>query len=361
MTLVQLVGLNPLPLYLAAATLRPGRIILVHSDHTVEFACRLRAALRERLGLAEVETRRVGSAMKAQDVRAALGSLPDDVVLDYTGGTKVMAAQARVVVAELGLGPDRAWYLDERAGVLRRDDGIELDVERALDLDAVMALHGSKRAGSTKPVDGEPGAEEARAVAAWFLADPLARARRLGELKSGPRDVDCAAEGLAVGVDRLPSPKFSRKANDRWLDFLLKAGWHERWVADLVRSSTGEQTTRSLHLRGVEGVEHELDVVAVAGGRRLYVLSCTTDTTVKLCKSKAFEVALRARQLGGDLARSAVVCAPHHRGAPSHDQVQDTLAGTWGGGNPPRVFGIDHQRAWLRAGRADDLAQWMAA
>ena len=51
----------------------------------------------------------------------------------------------------------------------------------------------------------------------------------------------------------------------------------------------------------------ELDVVAMRG-YQLFVISCTLDREVNRCKQKIFEVLLRARQLGGDEARVALVC-----------------------------------------------------
>jgi hypothetical protein len=51
----------------------------------------------------------------------------------------------------------------------------------------------------------------------------------------------------------------------------------------------------------------EIDVVA-RRGYQLFALSCTLDSRVKECKMKLFEIAHRARQLGGDEARIGLVC-----------------------------------------------------
>jgi hypothetical protein len=48
--------------------------------------------------------------------------------------------------------------------------------------------------------------------------------------------------------------------------------------------------------------------VAFLRGYQLFALSCTTDTEPGLCKLKLFEAYRRARQMGGDEARVALVC-----------------------------------------------------
>lgn len=51
----------------------------------------------------------------------------------------------------------------------------------------------------------------------------------------------------------------------------------------------------------------EFDVAFVIN-YQLFAISCTTDANKGLCKSKLFEAYIRARQLGGDEARAALVC-----------------------------------------------------
>jgi len=56
-----------------------------------------------------------------------------------------------------------------------------------------------------------------------------------------------------------------------------------------------------------KGKPFELDVVGVLG-YQLLAISCTYAASSKTCKQKGFEVIHRARQLGGDQARAALVC-----------------------------------------------------
>jgi hypothetical protein len=54
-------------------------------------------------------------------------------------------------------------------------------------------------------------------------------------------------------------------------------------------------------------VQFDVDVVALRG-YQLFALSCSTDETKGLLKSKLFEAYIRARQLGGDEARIGLIC-----------------------------------------------------
>lgn len=51
----------------------------------------------------------------------------------------------------------------------------------------------------------------------------------------------------------------------------------------------------------------EVDVFAMLG-YQLFAVSCTVDNTARMCKKKIFEIAHRAKQLGGDEARIGLVC-----------------------------------------------------
>jgi hypothetical protein len=86
----------------------------------------------------------------------------------------------------------------------------------------------------------------------------------------------------------------------------------------------------------------EIDIVVIRGYRS-YFISCTTDTTKKLCKSKLFEIAVRSRQLGGDLARACLVCLADDR---TISALRADVDDVWGASNTTRVFGLSDVRAW---------------
>ncbi len=148
----------------------------------------------------------------------------------------------------------------------------------------------------------------------------------------------------------------------QWYSF-IGGEWLEEWVAQQIRSlqlspqlevRVGVQT-----FRGEERTQLEIDVVVVRGYRS-YFLSCTTSGEKSLCKSKLFEVATRARQLGGDLARAALVCLAKSDTASA---LQKDIEDMWGASNTPQVFGLEDVRCWSDCGdkqpNLSRLKEWL--
>jgi hypothetical protein len=87
-----------------------------------------------------------------------------------------------------------------------------------------------------------------------------------------------------------------------WLeDFVLHAVQSISQKVDISDSILGVKTDKK------KGHYFEVDVIALRG-YQVFVFSCTTATSDSDCKEKLFEVSLRAKQLGGDEARFALVC-----------------------------------------------------
>lgn len=82
-------------------------------------------------------------------------------------------------------------------------------------------------------------------------------------------------------------------------------------------------------------IDFEIDVVAIRGCQ-LFVLSCTTSDDIYTNKHKLFEVFSRARTIGGDEARLAVVGTTEN-----YKKVQTQLKEAWQT-NQIRVFGRQH-------------------
>lgn len=95
----------------------------------------------------------------------------------------------------------------------------------------------------------------------------------------------------------------------QWLDGL----WLEHYVLSQVdKISTSNpywihDSGMSFKVEDAKKEKFEFDV-AFTKDYQLFALSCTTDATKTLCKSKLFEAYIRAHQLGGDQARIALVC-----------------------------------------------------
>jgi hypothetical protein len=98
--------------------------------------------------------------------------------------------------------------------------------------------------------------------------------------------------------------------------------------------------------------DFQLDVVAVRG-YRLFAFSCTTDTDKPLIKLKLFEAYMRARQIGGDEAKAAVVacCSADEARSIEAEVLRDLDVA---GGNT-RVFGRNSF-----AGLTGNIRDWIA-
>jgi len=133
-------------------------------------------------------------------------------------------------------------------------------------------------------------------------------------------------------------------------------------VRDILAGNASEVTIGMNCVRE-NGRHFEIDV-AVVRGHRLYVISCTQSARLADCKGKLFEVSMRARQLGGDLARSAVVCLLNgsDKKGPYVDQLRHDIEDIWDAPNTPKVFGFDDLREWSGiAGGAgvESLKKWL--
>lgn len=76
--------------------------------------------------------------------------------------------------------------------------------------------------------------------------------------------------------------------------------------------------------------------VALLRGYQLFAISCTTDNTDNLCKSKLFEAYRRARLMGGDEARVALVCyseKPNKIKQSFMSQIDDPKVSVFGSGD----------------------------
>jgi len=321
--LLLLVGSNPLPNYLAAIVLEPREVVLLYSPETVPQRDCLREALQARSPAPAVSVVSVEDATDARQVRDACASLTVDH-LHYSGGTKTMAAHARQAIE---IRDDQASYLDERHGRLRFDDQVDVYLDRlqlALTLDTVLTLHGLKRIGQPAAISPE----KAQRIAADVLHNPKAAHERY--------------EG--------------------------DGGWLEQWTANQIRSATGLTPETNVHCErtpqpGMPRAQLEVDV-ALLKGHRMYVISCTTSRNRAVCKGKLFEVAVRARHLGGDLARSALVCLLDGSDAAGDyvEQLRSHIASVWDAPNQPEVFGLRDLREWVGIDGAADLTtlrEWL--
>ncbi len=285
-TLILLVGSNPLPNYLTAKLLQPKRLFLIHTPETREPAERLNRVLGNQT---PVEMRGLTRASDAREIAEAVRRVIGDsdleqVHLNYTGGTKIMAAHARMAFRENGGNDKNASYLNDGARCLFFDDGrIENleDQDVALTLDLIGRLHGCEMLPSS--ADG-PTEKDGRIVAAKValdagsaksLCDTAQRFKEAGKLQKAlespwrPQDV-----GLTLSAIQVPEEEWDDNRFKAWQRF-LGGEWLEVAVAAWIKDATGVSPSQGVYWR-LKGRQFQIDV-ALIRNHRLYVISCTTD------------------------------------------------------------------------------------
>ncbi len=98
-----------------------------------------------------------------------------------------------------------------------------------------------------------------------------------------------------------------------------------------------------------EDIGHFEFDVAFLRGYQLFALSCTTDTEPGLCKLKLFEAYRRARQMGGDEARVALICCydkPERIKKGFMSQIPDDKVNVFGSGDLANLS--EKLETWIR-------------
>lgn len=359
--LLLLVGSNPLPNFLSARILAEktsiNKIVLFHTKETEAVKDQLKEQLEESLKNIPVEWKCIDKATHGKAVRQVFEGISASDHLNYTGGTKVMAAHARLAFK----GDDsQASYLDEREGVLRLDNSYEISLAECsfeLKLSEILKLHGieykNRTAYTPQPTEEDLSKIVDRVFREPQSAEELYKCFREGEKFIKYKDAKKNPVSLEWGlsVSRVPESTWNERTYDGWRTFLT-GGWLEQWCAKQLKEILGQTVEISVSLnceRKGMGRQFEIDVAFVRN-YRLYVISCTTaqNKDMSLCKSKLFEVAKRAQQLGGDLARSALVCLLHgsNENGSRVDQVQNDIKDIWDAPNTPKVFGLNNLKTW---------------
>jgi hypothetical protein len=256
-----LVSLNwdhPLPSAVVALTLLPRVLTLITPKSAAESARALEAVLGRR-GIevdvqfgdeaTDVDAGGVDTRMRA--VISRVLNVCDGATLDYTGGSKLMAAIARL---ELEPGGDsRAVYLDQ-AGILRWDDGRTQRVSSMLDIVEIGALHGYEVLGAGGRALSSIGfrsdvLSDARNILAcahaggrsFFWDDVVALGRvARGELKSGKRASSERQADAAAELRSIASEVADGRARMLPLGLEKEGDWLEILVADRVEVALAE-------------------------------------------------------------------------------------------------------------------------
>lgn len=359
-----LVGANPLPNYVAIQLLRPptGQVYLIHTAETeliAERICQVSALVRgQNATLIKVNTDSTSQMVSAIEGhargKAGLG-------LNYTGGTKRMVVAAQQAIqhsAQLYHEIPTFSYLDARtlriaidkAGqntiLLPAATAITLSFANLLQLHGFTIAHPPPRTPLADQVDGLYSAlmkTPHRDFRAWWNQAKHGMGGRTGEILlpqdarlaplatywHGFRDVSTLAAHWQTNVGRL-SAWFNNMGLE---DYTL-------WALQQRQSET-EVSYTAMNILPVE-LGFEFDVVALRG-YQLFALSCANANDKETIKQKLFEVFIRARQMGGDEARIAVVCrAPAHDELRTPSAIEQEVRREWDRDGKIRIFGEEH-------------------
>lgn len=373
--LLLLVGGNPLPNYVSARLLAAPKaeVRLLHTRKTLHVAARLQeqlASARPDLRITPYEIDRADGAQIEAQLARQLGDVLHRarVGLNYTGGTKPMAVHS--VYALRQAFPDAVFsYLDAETLSLvlqRAQEPSRLPFvgqAQHVSLETVLALHNYKAAQTGEPI--LPGAI-CRAIAqvhstqtgldAWrrwltSLGD-RSQAPELPDLEAYP-ELGPVIESFETLCEGVPTPerlaqRLNCKGNQlRSCGKALVGGWLETYVFNSLPDSELDGTTLEKH-QGIRAIRQaaalspesrdppELDVVAMIG-YQLFAVSCMVSDRRPSVKEHLLEVFVRARQLGGDEARIALVSLyPETKG------LEDEVNQEWGSEAQIRVFGPQH-------------------
>lgn len=376
-SMVLLVGSNPLPNYLTVHLTKPRNIYLVHTAETKELAENLREIFRGQLGPDHVQLCHLGDSTRPSAIQKFFTNMFKELAegenrefqLNYTGGTKVMAAYARMLYDWEEQQDCTASYLDDTCGKLRYDDGIEVpfdNVDTQLSLDVMLEMHGYRRT-PAQPFDTKnPMVEDSRKIHATTSNDleavrqlhNLLREDKFNTARKSPKENPLKE----VVLDKNVYPEDGDTEHDykQWRHF-LGGGWLELWVANTVHSllPDAEIHTNVECFIGNTSRRFEIDV-AFVHRNRLFVISCTLGDKLALCKSKLFEATMRARQMGGDLARVALVCLLEgsSNDMTNIDALRLDIAHDWASEKYIRIFGREELRNW-EAGNTSGLREWL--
>ncbi len=385
---ILLVGGNPLPNYVAARALRCTHGIdkahLLYTEEVEEEKNNLLKCLsHDGFSFSEPS---IIDAGDASEISRACENICGDSHLHYTGGTNTMAVHVHKKWMCRGGQPDRASYLFAKTDQLIFDDGTKKKIPSSiqLDLKTLADLHGlTDAAPSSSSYTMDPQVpNDANVIAESVFCNPnLAKTmyEKVERPKLKNNEVKTQSDGdfnknpvypskdwglILSQTDPIPHSCWTTNQGKSWRKF-LRGEWLEEWVYQKIKDIKWPKGINPPYLYvgikpKIKGREFELDVVAIRG-HHLYVVSCTTDTTSYLCKSKLFEVAMRARRLGGDLARSALVCLAKRSVVDNLQKDVDSLSES--SSRTPRVFGLDSVNGWMGGRRSDpnltSLCNWL--
>jgi hypothetical protein len=352
-----LMGTNPLPNYVAARLLaKPeGCIYFVLTDKTDKITDRLIETLKLNKGqFCKIPTEDAdASNIYRQVSRYSEGK--KDIGLNYTGGTKIMSVHAYRAIEKIC--PTAIFsYLDARELSMRIfklnessilptpvGDSITLSFSDLLYMHNYTLKHIPKKDPIQPKVAGDLARVPIEKLRAWCdfnlrsgPGTPI-KGRKKKSQRKELLDVKLPTDPcLAVLSSSLHGCSTLGELSEKWkMDIVELAEWLDgKWLEHYTLWSINEVTLANNITDVGLGIEpnekaFEFDVAAMRG-YQLFAISCTTDTKKKMLKQKLFEAYIRARQMGGEEARVALVCSASPESPESNPKkIEEELQDEW--------------------------------
>jgi hypothetical protein len=392
-----LVGENPLHNYVAARTLlKPGgTLYFVYSDRTKNQKDSLLEELQKD-SLKNFDYVDLGNdESKANVIRTRiekkLDKIPPDksIGLNYTGGTKAMAVHAYLTV-QAHRNHAVFSYLDPRKLKMcidRLDNSpIELDAPSLdMSLENLFNLHGLYLLKNFPPSSQPILPELAKEIAKIYQVSVQEKLdKKFKDWCGNPRAIDESEDwrskcpelydrlGKYIDFTSGEISSETKQAEFRaysgkgdslfrpwlegfWLESYILQEILERWQnigisAEKVMMSFNvtDRIDKISTKNKPKDAKFELDIAFIKN-YQLFAITCTTQSKDSECKEKLFEGLLRARELGGDEARLALICCHDNP-----DAIQDEIKRFGFQDTKIKVFGREDL-----ANIGDRIADWV--
>lgn len=355
--LILLMGGNPLPNYITADyTLipdrtdkddlpAPGKIIFVSTDQTEKFIQSILVLLKKKhkSPLPPSEEIKLSNKHRSpgfirEELIKALKKNPgiDSIHLNYTGGTKPMAANAVVAASTFTRGKDIKLILSDldpdnskltifkvnsndnipeennfpRKGDLR--DDVHLKIDEIFDLHE-MALVTKRKEKSLLEDDMIDIIPFSLAMAADYKSNT--RRKRFLKISKELAKADPKINERIVSdypyLKGIFDENSKLKITPGQFHAFICGKWLEHYLYSSLKKLKPKLKIKFFEIMtNVEAIYEkrkcEIDVIAVRGFQ-MFLFSCTTSQKIKIVKQKAFEALFRAEQLGGEHAKVIVV------------------------------------------------------
>jgi hypothetical protein len=391
-----LVGENPLPNYVAAMKLlkKGCTAYLVYTHQTLSQKDRLKMMLKSKgfkskeIDLKENKSNANHIFNKVKEEAANIPS-NERIGLHYTGGTNTMAVHAHRAIFEVRGINGVYSYLDAKTLEIFIDnpnsDSYHRGVQLEVSLEDLFKLHKYEWQENKKPLS-EPILPDAAAefvrlyqneeiAKTWRTWSNTHRYNNYGELKKAkelkdnewrwkseddlsqlslslkgihPDIIEVLRQQLDASETQLSLKVTKAKGFNSYQQVCEWLGgiWLEHYVLQQVKELTEELQLGESKMSFVikksltwEGGVFEFDV-AFMRSYQLFAISCTTSKDAKECKLKLFEAYTRAKQLGGDEARVALVCCCDNDNSKKQHLSRYLKSQLEGAINDPKIAGF---------------------